>query len=153
MSNAIRLAHIADAGAIASLVQQYWDFEDIRGFDHPRICALLVEFLRQRERGACWLAEDEGRLTGYLLAVHVFSLEHGGMMAEIDEFFVVPEKRSSGVGAALLRAADRDMAAAGLIRLQLQLGTDNRRGGIFYERHGFRPRAGYELWDKPLCTT
>jgi ribosomal protein S18 acetylase RimI-like enzyme len=42
------------------------------------------------------------------------------------------------------------MAARGLVRLQLQLGVDNLRGRAFYERHGFRRRAGYELFDKPL---
>jgi hypothetical protein len=32
----------------------------------------------------------------------------------------------------------------------LQLGVDNERARLFYERHGFHPRAGYELLDKPL---
>jgi GNAT superfamily N-acetyltransferase len=150
MSSAIRLACIADVGDIVSLIQQYWEFEHIPGFDRSRITALLSQFLGRPEQGACWLAEGEGGVEGYLLAVYMFSLEHGGTMAEIDELFVVPDKRALGIGAALLLAADRDMARAGLTRIQLQLGTDNPRGRIFYEQHGFGPRSGYELWDKPL---
>jgi hypothetical protein len=31
------------------------------------------------------VAEQDGQLVGYLLAVYLFSLERGGLMAEIDE--------------------------------------------------------------------
>jgi hypothetical protein len=85
VSTVIRLANISDADHIASLVQRYWEFETIPGFDRPRITTLLAAFLRQKERGACWLAMKVDKPIGYLLAVYVFSLEHGGMMAEIDE--------------------------------------------------------------------
>ena len=87
---------------------------------------------------------------GYLVAVFMLSLEHGGLMAEIDEVFVSQEMRSAGLGTQLLEAAERDLAARGLLRLQLQLGVDNEGARRFYERHGFRRRAGYELLDKPL---
>jgi GNAT superfamily N-acetyltransferase len=149
MPTAIRLAHIADADHIASLVRSYWEFETIPGFERARITALLTAFLRQKERGACWLATKDEQPIGYLLAVYVFSLEHGGMMAEIDELFVVPEQRSNGVGVALLREAEREMARAGLTRVQLQLRPENRRAKLFYEQQGFQPR-GFDLLDKSL---
>jgi len=41
---------------------------------------------------------------GYLLAVFTFSLEFGGICAEIDELFVLPRHRDLGAGAALLDA-------------------------------------------------
>jgi GNAT superfamily N-acetyltransferase len=144
----IRGAAIEDVAAVASLVERYWDFEAITGFDRSRIEILLSELLAQPERGACWVAEADGRICGYLLAVFMFSLEHGGLMAEIDEVFVSPELRSKGAGSLLVAQAERDLARQGLVRLQLQLGVDNHRGRVFYERHGFRRRAGYELLDK-----
>ncbi len=139
-----------DIGGIASLVERYWEFESIGGFDRTRILTLLADLLSQSDRGACWVAESEGVPCGYLLAVFMFSLEHGGLMAEIDEVFVAREMRSTGVGSLLIAQAERDMAARGLLRLQLQLGIDNHRGRVFYERHGFCRRAGYEVFDKPL---
>jgi GNAT superfamily N-acetyltransferase len=149
MPAAIRLAQTSDADNIASLVQGYWKFETISGFERSRITTLLTEFLRHRERGACWLAMKDDQPIGYLLAVYVFSLEHGGTMAEIDELFVVPEQRSNGVGVALLREAEREMQRAGLVRVQLQLSPGNRRAKLFYEQNGFQLR-GYDLLDKPL---
>jgi GNAT superfamily N-acetyltransferase len=146
----IRLAVTTDIAGVTLLAEQYWEFEAIHGFDRPRIERLLRRLLSEPERGACWVAEDDGRLCGYLLAVYIFSLEHGGLMAEIDEVFVSAQKRSMGVGALLVAQAERDLIMRGLVRLQLQLGVGNDRARVFYERHGFRRRAGYELLDKAL---
>jgi GNAT superfamily N-acetyltransferase len=146
----IRLATVGDIAAVAGLVERYWEFESIGGFDRLRIEALLRGLLSAPERGACWVAETEGGVCGYLLAVFMFSLEHGGLMAEIDELFVSHDMRSAGVGAAMVAAAERDLAGRGLVRLQLQLGVNNERARLFYERLGLSRRAGYELLDKPL---
>jgi ribosomal protein S18 acetylase RimI-like enzyme len=146
----VRLAALADVAGIAALAGHYWEFEGIGGFDRLRIESILGNLISTPELGACWVAEADGRLCGYLVAVFMLSLEHGGLMAEIDEVFVSQEMRSAGLGSMLVTTAERDLLERGLRRLQLQLGADNERARIFYERHGFRPRAGYELLDKPL---
>lgn len=148
-----RPAVIQDIAYLASMVELYWEFESIAGFDRGRIETLLGGVLADPDRGACWVAEDDGRLCGYLLAVFVFSLEHGGMMAEIDELFVSRDVRSRGAGSRLLASAERDLAARGIVRVQLQLATGNDRARIFYGRHGFRARAGYDLLDKSISAT
>jgi GNAT superfamily N-acetyltransferase len=150
MSFTIRLARDSDVDGIAALVELYWEFEQIEGFDHSRVAALLAELALVPERGRCWIAEGDRGLDGYLLAVTVFSLEHGGTMAEIDELFVLPDRRSTGIGAALLRQAEQELAAAGVVRLQLQLGVTNEGAKVFYARHGFQTRSGYLLMDKAL---
>jgi ribosomal protein S18 acetylase RimI-like enzyme len=96
------------------------------------------------------VAVERGNLAGYLLVVYLFSLEHGGRMAEIDEFFVVPEKRHSKIGVALLEEATRTLVRDGVTQLQLQLGINNAPGKRFYERQGFRQVSDYTLWQKPL---
>jgi GNAT superfamily N-acetyltransferase len=146
----IRRATPADVAGVTSLVERYWEFESIEGFDALRIASLLRGLLAQPERGACWIAESEGKLRGYLLASFMFSLEHGGLMAEIDEVFVTQDMRSAGLGSLLVAQAERELTQQGLLRLQLQLGVGNRRARDFYERRGFLRRAGYELLDKPL---
>lgn len=144
----IRLARPDDADNIDSLVERYWEFENIQGFESSRTLSLITHFLSHESLGKCWVAEIDGHLVGYLLVVYVFSLEHGGMMAEIDEFFMLAEHRSNGVGTELLREAEQAMAHAGLKRLQLQLKANNP-GRRFYEHMGFKAR-GYALMDKPL---
>lgn len=146
----VRLASTGDVAPVAALVERYWEFESIGGFDRQRVETLLAQLISEPQRGACWVAEAGGRVCGYLLAVFMFSLEHGGLMAEIDEVFVADEIRSAGLGSLLVTRAGRDLAERGLTRLQLQLGAKNERARHFYERHGFGRRAGYELLDKAL---
>jgi GNAT superfamily N-acetyltransferase len=146
----MRRATIAEAPGIAALVERYWEIERIPGFDQSRVTLQLQELLSKPERGAGWIADTGSGIVGYLLAVFTFSLEHGGLMAEIDEFFVMPTHRSTGLGASLLEMAEHDLRAAGSVRLQLQLNVDNERAREFYRRRGFQSRAGYELHEKPL---
>jgi GNAT superfamily N-acetyltransferase len=146
----IRRATAADAPAVVQHMQCYWDFEEITGFEAARSTALLRGFLSNPHQGSCWIAEHEGRVQGYLLAVLVFSFEHGGLMAEVDELFVSQSARSAGIGSSLLERAERDLRAAGVVRLQLQLNVNNRRGRDFYLRQGFEPREAYELYEKSL---
>ena len=146
----IRTASPDDMPALVNLVEQYWSFEDIAGFDARRVESLLHAALFADGRARCWLAERAGEVGGYLLAVPVFSLEHGGMMAEIDELFVSPAFRRHGIGAALLLNAENALQESGVSRLQLQLGSENARARDFYTARGYGRRAGFELWDKAL---
>ena len=146
----IRTASPNDMPALVNLVEQYWSFQDIAGFEASRVESLLRAALFAEGRARCWLAEQAGELGGYLLAVLVFSLEHGGMMAEIDELFVAPAFRRRGIGAALLLEAENVLRESGVRRLQLQLGSGNARARDFYAARGYGRRAGFALWDKAL---
>jgi GNAT superfamily N-acetyltransferase len=147
----IRAATLRDIPQLLALVRRYWEFEQIDGFVALRVELTLRQLLTEPHRGAAWVAEGEAGLAGYLLAVLVLSVEHGGLMAEIDEFFVLPEARSHGLGAHLLEAAEAALAERGCVRLQLQLAVGNAAGRAFYERRGYRGRDGYRLLDKALC--
>lgn len=102
----IRAASVDDVPALVSLVQGYWEFEQIPGFDKPRVEAALCLLLADLNMAAAWVALADSAFVGYLLAVYVFSLEHLGLTAEIDEFYVLPAHRHSGVGTALLQSAE-----------------------------------------------
>jgi GNAT superfamily N-acetyltransferase len=147
----VRAATAADVPALLALVRRYWDFEGIGGFNALRVELTLQRLLAEPRLGAIWLAGSQGRLSGYLVAVCVLSIEHQGLMAEIDEFFVLPEARGQGIGARLLAAVEQALAARGCVRLQLQLGVGNEPARGFYARRGYAPRSGYELLDKPLA--
>src|SRR5882724_7647977 len=150
VSPEIRAGLPSDVPQLVPLVAQYWHFEGIAGFDVATVAPLLARIASHPELGAIWVADAGGELVGYLIAVYIFSLEQRGLTAEIDEFFVSPAARTYGVGAALLDVAESDLAQAGCVALQLQLGRDNWRARAFYRRHGYSEREGYELLDKRL---
>lgn len=146
----IRTALASDVPGLVSLVRRYWEFEGLRDFDALQVELLLQRLTAQRTLGEIWVATDAAALSGYLIVVYVLSLEHRGLMAEIDEFFVLPEARSQGVGGALLGHAEALLRQRGCVRLQLQLGVKNEAAQLFYERRGYHCRSGYALLDKAL---
>lgn len=150
MSITIRRATSADIATLLPLVQAYWHFEAIDGFDPDRVGSELERLLADDRLGAVWVAFADGVTAGYLLAVQVFSLEHLGLTAEIDELFVHAGRRTSGIGRRLLQAAEAEFTARGCTNVSLQLGRGNDAGRAFYRREGYAPRAGFELLDKAL---
>ena len=146
----IRPAVTADVPQLLALIQRYWDFEGIPRFKGPQVESLLRRLLVTPDLGAAWVADAKPQLLGYAVGVQVLSLEHQGLIGEIDEFFVLPEARSRGIGTALLAALETALAGNGCVRLELQLGIANHPARAFYHRHGFAARDGYQLLDKPL---
>jgi GNAT superfamily N-acetyltransferase len=136
---------------LVPLVSEYWAFEGMQGFDKDRISLQLKRLFQNTSLGAGWIAFSGNRPIGYLLAVYVFSLEHSGITAEIDEFFVLSSHRGTGVGAGLLAAAESQFAQVGCLNVSLQLGRENEAARDFYHRHGYKHRSGYTLLEKNLA--
>lgn len=139
-----------DVPSLLPLVADYWRFEAIAGFEPGRVAKQLERLLSQPALGAGWIAVDEGQSVGYLLAVYVFSLEHLGVTAEIDELFVSSRQRGRGIGAELLEAAEAEFVRVGCTNVSLQLSRQNDAARAFYHRHGYAERSAYELLDKDL---
>ena len=150
MSADIRPITSKDIPALLPLIEQYWIFEDVAGFDAARVTKELQRFCADAALGSGWIASVHGKLVGYLLAVYVFSLEHLGLTAEIDEFFVLPSARGKGLGDELLKLAEAEFIRRGCTNVALQLGKGNDRARVFYRAHGYDERAGFELLDKRL---
>ena len=146
----IRKATPDDIKVLLPLVAAYWQFEGISGFDRERIAHQLERLLTEPHLGVGWVALEEKLAIGYLLAVYVFSLEHLGLTAEIDEFFVSPAKRNTGTGSALLGAAESEFTRIGCTNVSLQLSRGNVSARTFYKHHGYGERSRYELLDKSL---
>jgi ribosomal protein S18 acetylase RimI-like enzyme len=82
--------------------------------------------------------EDEGRPIGFV----GFSLDREGyerdrVRGTVSNLFVVPDRRGEGVGADLLEAAERALAAAGADAVALEALADNDRARAFYADRGY----------------
>jgi len=150
MNAEIRPVTTHDIPALLPLVEQYWLFEDISGFDGPSVSRELERAVTTPGLSSGWIAQAKGQTVGYLLAVYVFSLEHLGLTAEIDEFFVLPSARGQDIGEELLRLAEAEFVRRECTNVSLQLGRGNDRARAFYRAQGYAERAGYELLDKKL---
>lgn len=94
----------------------------------------------QDRRSAVLVAADDDRILGY---VHVLShpaFHADGNIAWIEELFVDEEHRGTGIGRALMRAAER-WARAEVQASYMALAT--RRAAAFYQAIGYTESASY----------
>ena len=81
MSPEIRPLATREIPALLPLVEQYWLFEEIGGFDAGLVRRELERTCADPRLASGWIAFLRGEAVGYLLAVYVFSLEHLGLTA------------------------------------------------------------------------
>jgi ribosomal protein S18 acetylase RimI-like enzyme len=148
----IREASAPDAAALLLLIDAYWRHDGIAGFDSDRVHRQLQQFLSTPAYGRAWMATLAGGAIGYLLCTFVYSFEHGGLMAEIDELFVEAAYRQRGVGRSLMDTARSALVDHGFTLLQMQVADGNTRSQRFYARLGFKEKSGYRIWTAPLGT-
>ena len=99
-------------------------------------------------RSTILVAEDAGALIGFCTAYVEFSSVRFGRRCWVEDLAVDPERRSQGVGAALLDAAKDWARAAGATHLELDSGLARAEAHRFYEREGATRQSytfGWEL--------
>lgn len=98
-------------------------------------------------RSTILVAESEGALIGFCTAYVEFNSVRFGRRCWVEDLAVDPERRSLGVGAALLHAAKEWAHAAGATHLELDSGLARTDAHRFYEREGGTRQSFTFGWD------
>ena len=136
------VAEPPEAEAVAALLVA---FRNHMGGDWPSANAFLasVERLMEEVDTDFLLAAPvaESPPTGVLQLRFRFSVWKAAPDAWIEDVYVVPGARRSGVGDALVTRAIERAAERGARRVELDCNEDNAGALALYERHGFSARS------------
>ncbi len=92
---------------------------------------------------------------GLAVLPYLWTLEHGGLVAWLDELYVVPARRGQGIGRALLLAGIDAVRGDGCRALELEVEADHLRAARLYQREGFerltRTRYSLDLVTRPAA--
>ena len=87
--------------------------------------------------GFILLALNGGEPIGIAYAAAHLSAEHGGTIGWLEELYVVPESRGTGIGSTLLREVLARAQALGWRGIELEVVAGHERAVPLYKRHGF----------------
>ncbi|MEZ4859751.1 MAG: GNAT family N-acetyltransferase [Caldilineaceae bacterium] len=124
-------------------MQEQWVAE---GITYGLVAANIVE-LQRRLNSYTLVAEVDGQIVGFVLATAQVSpglavIPAGERYLEIDDLYVIPAMRSTGIGGELLQAVEAAAQQAGIKRFLLYSATKDLAAVMnFYDKHGFRPWA------------
>jgi GNAT superfamily N-acetyltransferase len=102
-------------------------------------------------RGFLLLARDNSRIIGVAYVATILSAEHCGLVAWLEELYVIAKHRSRGVGKALLTAVLDRARGTGVVAVDLEIDADHSRAESLYRRFGFR-HLQRSRWVKELTT-
>jgi GNAT superfamily N-acetyltransferase len=88
--------------------------------------------------GRILTARLDGGLVGVAVISFLWTLEHGGPAAWLDEVYVEPSRRGEGIGRKLVEAAMQVARDSGCIALDLEVDAGHEAAERLYERMGFR---------------
>jgi ribosomal protein S18 acetylase RimI-like enzyme len=140
----IRRATRRDAARIVPML-----VAQLRGLDTatPRsdLASAADGMLARASRGFILLASLGDFPVGVAYVSFIWTLEHGGHSAWLEELYVIPEYRGRGIGRRLLTAAIGHARALGCRAIDLEVDRKHPRASSLYDREGF-VRLGRSRW-------
>ncbi len=142
---------LASEASIPELLGMMGEFYLIDGypFDLEKTRANLHTFLTTADMGRIWILWLDDKAVGYAILTFLFSFEHGGKMAFLDEFYVREPYRKLGIGQLTLRFLENEAYDMGINRVQLELEKHNELAKALYLRYGFAD-SGRHLFTKKI---
>ena len=135
----IRRATPDDLPRILELRRMFCEHEGLFEFEGagPAVGQLIAD----ERSGRMLVAEAGGTIVAYLALTFGFSLEFGGRDAFVDELFVEPGSRGTGLATAALLSAETACREAGVSALHLEVDHVNEKARSLYARNGYVAHA------------
>lgn len=135
---------------IPKLLQLMEEFYAEAGYELNRLNAAeaFSVLLADERHGYVWFIESESVVVGYLVLTVRFGMEYGGLIACIDDLFVVPQHRNKGLSTSALIEIRDFCKETGIRAITVEVGRDNEAAQKIYRRIGLS-----EMSDRQLLAT
>ncbi len=94
--------------------------------------------IQNHANGRILCARLDGALVGVAVISFLWTLEHGGPAAWLDEVYVEPSQRGAGIGTQLVEASMQVARDNGCIALDLEVDAGHEAAQRLYERMNFQ---------------
>ena len=136
MATTIRAATAADVGAMHALMYELAEFEKLTHLFTGTADGLADALFGTRPAAEALVAEDAGRIVGYALFFHNYSTFLSRRGLYLEDLYVQPSQRGTGLGTAMLRALAAIAVERGCARFEWTVLDWNTPAIGFYEKLG-----------------
>jgi ribosomal protein S18 acetylase RimI-like enzyme len=134
-----------DLGELLPLMRGYCDFYEVAPSD-DELLALSRALIVDPDREGVQLLAREGRAVGFATIYWSWATTSAERIGVMNDLFVAPEGRGSGVAAALIEACRAECAARGAGKLTWQTAPDNAAAIKLYDRVGATREQWVDYW-------
>jgi GNAT superfamily N-acetyltransferase len=137
----------AELGDLLPLVRAYCDFYAVSPSDEALLTLSRALIADPEREGVQFLARDaETRPVGFATIFWSWATTSAERIGVMNDLFVAPEARGSGVAEALIEACRAECASRGAGKLTWQTATDNERAMSVYDRIGATRETWVDYW-------
>lgn len=131
----MRAARRNDIPVLLALMSEFYA-ESGYELEHSLAERAFAAILSDERLGYVWLIEDQAKPVGYLVLTLRFGMEYGGLIACIDDLFVVPQCRNRGLSTAALTEVRDFCQSRGVCAITVEVGFSNGPAQAVYRRAG-----------------
>ena len=142
----IRPGEVKDVPLIAGLIRALARYEKLEHEVRMTEEKLTATLFGERRYAETLFAEDDDLPVGFALFFHNYSTFLGQPGIYLEDLFVIPERRGSGIGRALLARLAQIAVDRGCGRLEWAVLDWNKDAIGFYERFGARPNSDWTVY-------
>ncbi len=113
--------------------------------DHTSTTQAFQTILEQPNLGQIWFIQDGTKDVGHVLVTFKFAMEYAGMIACIDDLFVLSAYRNRGLSTTALEEIRRSCEENQLRGMTVEVANDNVAAQKVYRRIGFKTLENREL--------
>jgi len=132
----IRKALTTDTGVLISLMEEFYA-ESNYSFDRQHVISAFNQLLADSGLGQVWIAEENDTALGYIVLTVGFSMEYGGYDAFVEDLYIRPAYRQSGLGTGLMEVLVAECRRRYVRAIHLEVDRDNIAAKRLYKRFGF----------------
>jgi GNAT superfamily N-acetyltransferase len=137
----------ADLGDLLPLVRGYCEFYEVSPSDDALLALSRALIADPAREGVQLLARDEGgRAVGFATIFWSWATTSAERIGVMNDLFLAPEARGSGVAEALIEACRAECASRGAGKLTWQTALDNAAAIKLYDRIGARREQWIDYW-------
>jgi ribosomal-protein-alanine N-acetyltransferase len=96
-----------------------------------------MRYFLERRSAITLIAEDRGRIQGFVIADRFRSRRGAHSMGRIITIDVAPEAQESGIGNLLLTSVEQELKRVECDYVSLEVAVDNPKAMRFYKKHGY----------------
>ena len=136
----------ADLAELLPLMRGYCDFYEVAPSDEALLAlsrALIADLERE---GVQLIARNEGHAVGFATIFWSWATTSAERIGVMNDLFVAPEARGTGLAAALIEACRAECAARGAGKLTWQTAPDNTAAMKVYDRVGATREQWVDYW-------
>ena len=142
----IERATETDLTALLPLMRAYCDFYEAAPSDDALLSLARALIVDPEREGVQLLARSEGRAVGFATIFWSWATTSAERIGVMNDLFVAPEARGTGLAAALIEACRAECAARGARKLTWQTALDNAAAIKVYDRVGATREQWVDYW-------